>query len=289
MSNRVFVTPQISFPQDINIGDCSPLVVNTDAELAQKFLVRGYPYRSAWATFSKGPVPPPFYLVADVSGANVGYSVYFNKFTGGTCPPESCQFQCLNQTISFIDPSGQSTISNYCFNGEIPLYHFEVAYTGQGARESEIASFSFTFSDSNGNSSVVNISGISGIKPMRPNAAIVPYSDKTATTYLAVVAVNDRTISGEALDLSQITSFSIQRVYGDNFSTPETIFVNKSIRSMSNISSHHDLIFEDKDVRNDIQISYRTKFHSVYNESSQWSDWVTINSSSAPSIITWTT
>ena len=289
MPARVFQTPQISLPQDVNVSDCNPLVVSTDAELATKYLINNYPYRSAWKSFSKGPVPPPFYLVAEVTGSTVGYSVYFNRFTGGSCPPESCQFQCLNQSVNFVDPSGSTAISTYCLNGEVPLYRFEVAYSSQGARESAIASFSFTFSDSNGNSSLVNVNGISGVKPMRPNAVITAYQDKTDTTYMALVAINDRTISGAAIDIGQIETFTLQRVYGDNFKVPEEIIVNRYFPGVNKISDNNDLIFEDRDVRNDISISYRTKFNSKYGESSQWSDWVTINSAgSTYSLITWT-
>lgn len=288
MSSRVYKTPQISLPQSVNISDCHPFVVSTDTELATQYLINSYPYRSAWKTFTKGPVPPPFYLVAEVDGSSVGYSVYFNRFTGGSCPPESCQFQCLNQTVTFVDPTGSSRISTYCLDGEVPLYHFEVSYSGQGARESQIAAFSFTFADSNGNSSLVNIQGISGIKPMRPNAAMVPHQDKTDTTYMAIVAVNDRTVSGSALDMSQVESFTVQRVYGDNFQVPEEIIIKKSLPGSSRIAGHHDLIFEDKGVRNDIQISYRTKFNSKYGETTQWSDWISINQSTSPSVITWT-
>jgi hypothetical protein len=283
MVSRVFITPQVSFPTNINVSDCHPSIVNTDTTLANLYIAGSYIYRSAWSNLAKGPVPPPMILVPDVSGSTVGYEVYFNNFTGGSCPPQACNFQCLNQTVTFTDPSATTEINTYCLNGEIPLYRFTVEYSTEGDRESTPAEFSFSFEDSNGNSNTVSLYGLAGVKPLKPNAVMIDYNDSRNTTSQALIGINYITVGNAEIPLNHIESFSLERALGDNLATAR-IIINKK-----KLEGHHDLLFYDKDAPSDKTLSYRTKLHTIYGEDTQWSDWSTINQSgTADSTITWT-
>ena len=283
MVSRVFKTPQVTFPTNVNVSDCHPSLVNSNANLSIMYIAGSYIYRSAWSTLNKGPTPPPMTLVADVSGSTVGYEVYFNQFTGGPCPPQACNFQCLNQTVTFVDPAFASGISTYCLNGEIPLYRFTVEYNSEGDRESTPASFSFSFEDANGNSNTVDLYGLAGVKPLPPNALFVSYDDTREVTPESIIGINYITVGNAAIPLSEIESFSIDRAYGDNLLTARTIIKQKKLEG------HHDLLFYDRDIPSDKMISYRTKLHTIYGEDTQWSDWTSVNTgSTSSSTVTWT-
>lgn len=263
----IFYTNQISLPATVRFADCSPIVYSTDQQVAYEYLVNNYPLRSAWKTFTKGPTPPPFYIETSIENNTASYSIYFNAFTGGNCDNLSCNLQCLSQTVSIVGGTGNSTSFNYCPNDEKPVYNFQIEFTSDTARETIPSLFTFTFTDSLGNSKEVNLNSISYVKPIAPN--IVSINDNYNKPYI-FIGIIQKTANFTDLSSDDITSVKIQKTVHSTKVGHDIVINYQSLTS-----EFHNGTFKDANVLLGETYSYRMKFKNKYNEESQWSEWTT--------------
>lgn len=270
MVSKVYYTPQIGLPSSLNIEDCIPFKVMSDEDLAVAYLVNGYANRSAWKAFNKGPIPPPISISSEFLDGKTTYSIYFNAFEGGNCPAMTCDLSCMTHSVALS--TGGVTVSDisYCINGERPAYFFDVNYTGEGDRYGIPAQFNFTFTDSNNNESLVSISSISQIKPLKPNVGIVT-EDGVSTAYVGPIF---KTVNYVDIGSDDITDFKIERLEQLKKTASYTTVSWTKIEATS--PKVHDNLFEDK-IDYDRPYYYRVKFKNKYGEESQWSDYAGVN------------
>ena len=275
---RTFFTPSVVLPQsDIKFSDCPPGINGSanDMDLSRAYFIGNYNKRSAWTTFDKCPFPPPMNLQVFGSSASeniILYQVTFNEFDNSTCNTNlNCNIVCSTQSVSFIDPSSNTGSTTFCKNGERPQYKFFVEFSSEGDRLGIPVGFNFTFTDSLGNFIVQDIQSIANIRPMTPAVAI-DRSDVNAPN--AYITLPYSTEMGQALDVSQISQFAIQRSRlgrGDS----EYLVSWASIYSEYDNSPRvqHRNLFTDSDIGPDDRYSYRVSFRNNYGETTEWSNW----------------
>lgn len=270
---KVFYTPEISLPTAIKFGDCHPVVVTPNDAIAHAYIIEGYPVRSAWDVFAKGPTPPPFYFETSLNGNTAYYSIYFNNFNQLNCPEFSCNLQCATQDVSIVRQSGSSASFSYCANGEKPRYFFTAEFASDSIRESLPATFNFTFSDQLLNANEVTVNSISFVKPLSPPVLLTTVDNKD----LIYVGVPFKTVSHYDLNQEDIECFMIQKSH-NSLSGPETFI---SWANGNESEGFHDGVFKDNLVVTGNTYNYRLKYRNKYKEETQWSDWISVSMTGA--------
>lgn len=260
---RIFYTPEISMPHDVKFADCEPNIVTQDNQLAVAYYVGNYLPRSAWYEWQKGPLVPPFLLQGVSTGTTTTYSIYFNAFTGGSCPELDCHVQCTNQNISLVTGGSTGVTTTFCINGERPIYHFDIEYETEGDKLALPAYFNFTFEDSLGNTYTQQVESIMSIKPAQPIVGVVIDDSSKAKAYVSVIP---QTAGFTQLNLDNLQQYVIERCDWPS-RTNVRIFkgpINSTMRST---------LYTDEDISKDQEVAYRVKFLNNFGEESLNSDW----------------
>lgn len=249
---------------DIRFADCEPAQVTSDFDLARAYYAGGYNKRSAWYKWDKGPFSPPFLLESPATGAEVNYTVYFNSFTGGTCPQTECHLQCTNQTINLVTGGTTGVSTTFCINGERPIYNFDIVFESEGDRLALPAVFDFTFEDSIGNTFTRTIQSLSGVKPMNPMVGTVTDESGATKAHIGVVL---RTSAFNEITEDNLTQYIIERCDWPNRTNIRTF------RGPLNNPSNSKL-YTDSDIAEGQEVAYRIRFKNEFGEESLNSDWI---------------
>lgn len=265
---RVFYTPEITLPSDAKFADCEPSVVNTNSTLANAYFIADYSKRSAWFNFSKGPSIAPFILSSSVNDSTVSYTVYFNSFTGGTCPNNYCSIQCTNQDFYLVTGNNTGSTNQFCINNDNFIYHFDVSFDSTGDITALPANFNFTFEDQLGNQTPLNVQSIANIIPAAPVVGVELRSDGVTKAYIGVIP---RTQDYTELDEDNLEQYLIERCDWPTYSNI------KSFRGYINHPSN-DYMYTDGLISSGNTVAYRVKFKNKWGEVSQPSSWTIGNS-----------
>lgn len=249
---------------DVKYADCVPNVVTSDVNVARGYYAGGYTPRSAWYEWDKGPFEPPFLLESPSTGSTVNYSIYFNSFTGGTCPTLNCHLQCTNQSINLVTGGTTGVTTTFCLDGERPIYNFDVNFETEGDRLALPANFQFTFEDSLGNQIERQVQSISGIKPMQPMVGVVTDESGAAKAHVGIVL---RTVGFKEINQESLTQFLIERCDWPS-RTNTRIFKGP----LNNPPASK--LFTDTNIAAGQEVAYRIRFRNKWGEESLNSDWI---------------
>jgi len=268
LANPVFSTPQISIPVAARFADCLPTVYTDDLTLARAYLTQNYIPRSAWKKWEKGPFPPPFLITSSTSGTTVSYNIFFNEFSGGSCPQFNCNILCTTQGI--VLTQGGTTVNNttFCIDGERPIYHFDVSFSTAGEITALPASFVFSFTDQSTNVTTIEVQSIGNIIPTAPLAGAEIDQSGVVRIYVAPLF---RTAVGEA----KVTAEGLDQYIIERCDWPSQTNI-KTFKGLLNVPGDTSL-FTDTDVSAGHQVGYRIKFHNQFGETSQFSAWQVAN------------
>jgi hypothetical protein len=260
---KIYHTTQISMPYDIKFADCLPDVVTNNFDLARAYYAGSYGPRSAWYEWSKGPFPPVFSIEYSGNGLTGSYSIYFNSFTGGSCPTFDCHLQCTNQSIYLITGDSTGTTTSFCIDGDRPIYRFNVLYETIEDKLSLPAQFAISFEDSLGN---VNVNSVQSISPVKPLAPLVGVKVDESASAKAFVGISLSTEGFNKIEEDGIESFKIERCDWPS-RTNKRSFVSYIDKTKNNN------IYIDNDLSSGHEVAYRIRFKNKWNEESQYSDW----------------
>ena len=265
---RVYYTPQITLSHDIKFADCEPTVISSNSTLANAYFIADYTKRSAWYHFNKGPFAPPFLLSSIINDSIVSYTIYFNTFTGGTCPTNYCNIQCTNEDFYFISGNVTGAPVQFCFNNDNFIYHFDVAFDSTGDITALPANFNFTFEDQLGNQNSLDVQSIANIIPAAPVVGVELRSDGVTKSYVAVIP---RTQDYTELTEDNLEQYIIERCDWPSYSNIKTF------RGFINYPST-DYMYTDSLISSGQTVGYRVKFKNKWGELSQPSSWTIGNS-----------
>ncbi len=234
-------TPNPSIP--MGMDECSTSCINGSA----------YNYQ-------KGYTPPPFSITGFDEGD--GIRINFNQTSGiEEC---ICSIECVG-VPSVIDPD--STTGPFCPASTDYVYDLSISSIDSG----DVATFSFSFVDSNGNTGNLEINSLVYTKAQAPSRAVL----KENNYYYVEIGIPFSSISGKNL-LPYIDHYKVE-MYENNTGNAKTLYGWSRFNTFSSpthiLDRKHGVITTR--INSGMEYGFRVSYRNAYDEVSVASDWVT--------------
>lgn len=211
------------------------------------------------ATFNKGYTPPPF----SVTGFDEGDGIRINFAQDSFVEECVCSIECVGTpSVS----TGEST-GTFCPATTDYIYDFAVSSVNSG----DITSFSFTFTDANGNEGTLDVNSLIYTKAHTPSRVVLKENDY----YYVEIGIPFSSISGKNLR-PYIDHYKVE-MYEHNTGNAKTLYGWSKFDSFSSpthiLDRKHGVITTR--INSGMEYGFRVSYRSMYDEVSIASDWVT--------------